>query len=121
MSACSFVCLRVYMCVCVNVGSCVCVRVCMCVHVCVWVCLSCDIPSVCVKRSVWLCACACAHVRTSVSCERGAVCVCDVAHVDMGKRAHVCVQLHAPVYAAVCGMVCEQGQLPVASDGIAGV
>jgi hypothetical protein len=47
--------------------------------------------------------------------------VCDVAHVDMGKRAHVCVQLHAPVYAAVCGMVCEQGQLPVASDGIAGV
>ena len=66
MSACSFVYLHVFMCVCVYVGNCVYVRVCMCVHVCVWVCLSCDIPSVCVKRSVWLCACACARVRTSV-------------------------------------------------------
>ena len=62
-----FVCLCVFMCVRVHVGNCVCVRVCMFVHVCVWVCLSCGIPSVCVKRSVWLCACACAHVRTSVS------------------------------------------------------
>ena len=43
--------------------------------------------------------------------------VYDVAHVDMGKRAHVRAQLHVPVYAAVC----EQGQLPVASDGIDGV
>jgi hypothetical protein len=69
--ACSFVCLCVFMCVSVYVGNCVCVRmcvrVCMCVSFVFPVCLSCDIPSVRVKPCVWLCACACAHVRTSVS------------------------------------------------------
>ncbi len=72
-----YVCVRAHVLLCVCVFSCVyvcsyrqlsvsaCLRT--CVHVCVWVCLSCDVPSVCVKRSVWLCACACAHVRTSVS------------------------------------------------------
>ena len=86
----------------------------MCAYVCACVCLSCDIPSVCVKRSVWLCACACAHVCVHKcvrprACERGAVCVCDVAHVDIGKRAHVCAPLHVPVCAVVCGMVCVRG------------
>jgi len=34
-----------------------------------------------------MCTCACAHkcVRPR-ACERGAVCECDVAHVDIGKR-----------------------------------
>ena len=57
-----------------------------------------------------MCMCACAHkcVRPR-ACERGIVCVCDVAHVDMGKRAHVCAPLHVPVCAVVCGMVCARG------------
>ena len=33
------------------------------------------------------------------------MCVCDIAHVDIGKRAHVCAPLHVPVCAVVCGMV----------------
>jgi hypothetical protein len=32
---------------------------------------------------------------------RGAVCVCDVADVDVGKREHVCAPLHVPVCAAM--------------------
>jgi hypothetical protein len=70
-----------------------------------------------------MCMCACAHkcVRPR-ACERGAVCVCDVAHVDMGKRAHVCAPLHVPVCAVVeTHGGCKQGQPPVASDGITGV
>ena len=35
---------------------------CVCFHVC----LSCDIPYFCAMPSVWLCACACARVRTGV-------------------------------------------------------
>ncbi len=72
---CMCVCARMFFCVSVCFHVCMCayrqlsVSACLrtCVHVCVWVCLSCDVPSVYVKRSVWLCACACAHVRTSVS------------------------------------------------------
>jgi hypothetical protein len=84
--------------------------------VCAYVCCTCvhvDIPSLCVKRSVWLCACACAHGRTSVSDRERVrevrVCVCDVAHVDIGKRVHVCAPLHVPVCAVVCKMVCARG------------
>jgi hypothetical protein len=106
--------LCVFMCVCVHVANCVCVRVCMFVHVCVWVCLSCGIPSVCVKSGLSGCVhvrmCACAHkCARPRECEGGAVCVCDVAHVDMGKRAHVCAPLHVPVCAVECGMVCARG------------
>ena len=71
--------------------------------VCVCVCLSLDIPYVCVMPSVWQCACACARVRTKCvrprACVRGAMCVCDVAHVDIGKRAHVCAYGPAAVAA----------------------
>ena len=57
------------------------------------------------------------------------MCVCHVAHVDIGKRAHVCAPLHVPVCTVVCGVVCaeethggcKQGKTPVASDGIAGL
>jgi hypothetical protein len=47
--------------------------------------------------------CACAHkcVRPR-ACARGAVCVCDVAHVDIGKRAHACAPLHVRVCSVVC-------------------
>ena len=37
------------------------------------------------------------------------MCVCDVAHVDIGKRAHVCAPLHVPVCDVVCGMLCARG------------
>ena len=61
---------RVYMCVRLNERMFFCVSVCF--HVCTCECrqlcvCSCGIPSVCVMPSDWLCACACAHVRTSVS------------------------------------------------------
>ena len=159
MSACSFVCLCVFICVCacrqvyvsmfVHVCACVChtctqacvymrvrlnermffcvpvcFHVCMCacrqlcertcVHVCACVCLGVSFLwyPVCVSEAVCLAACmsACAHkcVRPR-ACERGAVCVCDVARADMGKRAHVCAPLHVPVSAVVCGMVCARG------------
>jgi hypothetical protein len=59
------------------------------------------------------------------------MCVCDVAHVDIGKRANGCEALHVPVCVVVCAMVCargerhmggcKQGQPPVVSDGIDGV
>ena len=57
------------------------------------------------------------------------MCVCHVAYVDIGKRAHVCAPLHVPVCTVVCGVVCaeethggcKQGKTPVASDGIAGL
>ncbi len=65
--------------------------------------------SVCdaVCLAVCMCMCACEHkcVRPR-ACERGAVCVCDVAGVDIGKRAHLCAPLHVPVCAVVCAMVC---------------
>ena len=64
---------------------------------------------VCARMFLCFVVSVCVHVRTSVSCERDAVCVCDVAHVDMGKRAHVCAPLHVPVCAVVCGMVCARG------------
>ena len=69
---------------------------------------SCDIPSVCVKRSVWLCACACAHVRTSVSdreCVREVLCAyatCVHVHVHVRVQMLVCV----PVCINVCVYVC---------------
>ena len=83
-------------------------------HVCACVCLGvfflcypvCVCEAVCL--AVCMCMCACVHKCVRLrACERGAVCVCDVAHVDMGKRA-----THGG---------CKQGQPPVASDGIAGV
>ena len=42
------------------------------------------------------------------ACERGAACVCDVAHVDIGKCAHVCAPLHVRVCAVVCAIVCAR-------------
>ena len=103
---CAYVCAYVCACVCLGVSF-LWYSVCVCEAVCLAVCM---------------CMCACAHkCARPRACERGAVCVCDVAHVDIGKRAHVCAPLHVPVCAVECGMVCEQGQPPVASDGIAGV
>ena len=69
----------------------------MCVHVCAFSCVSflwyhvsvCD--AVCL--AVCMCMCACAHkCARPRACERGAVCVCDVADVDISKRAHVCAR-----------------------------
>ena len=71
----------------------------MCVNVCVFSCVSFLWYLVCVLPSVWLCACAYARVRPR-ACERGAVCVCDVAHVDIGKRANACW------FVCVCVCVC---------------
>ena len=113
MSACSFVCLCVLMCVRVHVGNCLCAYVCACLCMCVSGCVFPVVSRLCVCDAVCLavcmCMCACAHkcARPRV-CERGAVCVCDVAHVDMGKRVHVCAPLHVPVCAVVCGMVCAR-------------
>ncbi len=82
----------------------------------------------CVTVCMCMCAAACAHkcVRPR-ACEKGAVCVCDVAHVDIAQRTHVCTPLHVPVCAVVCWMCareethggCKQGHPPVASGGIA--
>jgi hypothetical protein len=63
-----------------------------------------------------MCACALKCVRLR-ACERGAVCVCDVADVNIGKRAHVCAPLHVPVCAVVCGMVCARRHTADASKG----
>jgi hypothetical protein len=104
-----------FMCVwsmCVRVRLCVCLCVCMCYCKCV-----------CAR--MLFCVSVCVYVRPT-AWERGAVCVCDVADVDIGKRANVCEPLHVPVYAVVCTMVCaladthrsKQGQPPAASDGI---
>jgi hypothetical protein len=63
--------------------------------------------SVCdvVCLAVCMCMCVCAHkcVRPR-ACERGAVCVCDVVDVDIGKRAHLCAPLHVPMCAVVCAV-----------------
>jgi hypothetical protein len=70
MSVCMNVCVCERMIFCVSVCVHVCMSVCrqLCVFMCVrfHVCLSCGIPYLCVMPSVWLCACACARVRTSV-------------------------------------------------------
>ena len=102
--------------VCLCVCSCmyVCMEATVCVHVCVfsrvsflWYPVSvCD--AVCL--AVCMCMCACAHkCARPRACERGAVCVCDVADVDITKGAHVCVPLHVPVCAVVCAIVCARG------------
>ena len=58
MSACSFVCVCVFMCVCVYVGNRVCMCMCACVHKCV----------------------------RPRAYKRDAVCVCDIARVECGRR-----------------------------------
>jgi hypothetical protein len=55
---------------------------CMCVHVCVWVCLSGDIPSVCVRMR----RCACRH-RQARACMRAAACARVRCSVRDGVRA----------------------------------
>ena len=122
--ACVYMCVRLnermFFCVsvCFHVCTCVCRQLCVrtCVHVCACVCLGvsflwypvCVCEAVCLAVCIYMCACAHKCVRPR-ACERGAVCVCDVAHVDIGKRVHVCAPLHEPVCAVGCGMVCARG------------
>jgi hypothetical protein len=75
--------------------------VCLCVSFMWYPVRVCD--AVCLAVCMCMCACALKCVRPR-ACERGAVCVCDVAHVDMGKRAHVCAPLHVPLYDDCCSM-----------------
>ena len=88
------VCAHMFLCVsvCVHVCMCLCSQLCVrtCVHVCACVCLGvsflwypvCVCDAVCL--AVCMCMCACAHnsVRPRAY-ERGAVCVCDVADLDL--------------------------------------
>jgi len=103
---------RMFFCVsvCLHVCMCVCRQLCVrtCVHVCACVCPGVSFlwypVSVCdaVCLAVCMCMCAC----RPRACERGAVCVCDVADVDISKRSHACAPLHVRVCAVVCAIAC---------------